>query len=302
MGVQARSKRGIVGDGNKPDPLAGQTKTEADHDNMNKALILSDLHLGNPGCRAKTICNVLAEEDFEILFIDGDLFDCLNLGRLPKSHWKVLTKVRKISKRRRVILIRGNHDTIDFEALEALLGIETHAEFIWEHQGKRFLFVHGDIFDHFVLGWPRLNEWLTTLYYHAHKFKPLRFVVDRILQSGNRSSASEFRERAEKFREHKRADYIVCGHSHFAELFPTYANSGSFLQSPCTYLTVGQDTNTAHCGVVLHQIHDGEIEPRQEGEDATPPPTAIPAPLTALAPWTDNEEEDKAKTRRLLLP
>jgi UDP-2,3-diacylglucosamine pyrophosphatase LpxH len=265
---------------------------------MNKALILSDLHLGNPSCRAKTIVRVLNQEDFEILFIDGDLFDCLNLGRLPKSHWKVLTKVRKISKKRRVILIRGNHDTIDFEALEALLGIETHAEFIWEHQGKKFLFVHGDIFDHFVLGWPRLNEGLTTLYYHAHKFKPLRWLVDRILQSGNRSSASEFRKKVERFREHKRADFAICGHTHFAEIFATYANSGSFLDDPCTYLTIGEETDTATCGVELRQIHDVEAETGEEGEERKETPNATPAPLAALAPWDGNKEEDEAKGSR----
>ncbi|MGO8701241.1 MAG: UDP-2,3-diacylglucosamine diphosphatase [Limisphaerales bacterium] len=261
---------------------------------MNKALILSDLHLGNPSCRAKNIVRVLNLEDFEILFIDGDLFDCLNLGRLPKSHWKVLTKVRKVSKRRRVILIRGNHDTIDFEALEALLGIETHAEFLWEHQGKKFLFVHGDIFDHFVLGWPRVNEWLTTLYYHAHKFKPLRCLVDRILQSGNRSSAAEFRKRVEIFREHKRADYVICGHTHFAELFSTYANSGSFLGNPCTYLTIGQETDTATCGVELHQINDPETETGEEGEEKKTSPDASPAPQPALASWDGNKDEDQA--------
>jgi UDP-2,3-diacylglucosamine pyrophosphatase LpxH len=260
---------------------------------MNKALILSDLHLGNPSCKAKTIVRVLNQEDFEILFIDGDLFDCLNLGRLPKSHWKVLTKVRKVSKRKRVILIRGNHDTIDFEALEALLGIETYAEFMWEHQGKKFLFVHGDIFDRFVLGWPRVNEWLTTLYYHAHKFKPLRWLVDRILQSGNRSSALEFRKKAEKFREHKRADYAICGHTHFAEISATYANSGSFLQNPCTYLTVGQEADTATCGVTLHQIQDVEADAGEEAEKQSPNTTAAPVPLATLGHWDDSAPQLK---------
>jgi UDP-2,3-diacylglucosamine pyrophosphatase LpxH len=267
--------------------------------NMNKALILSDLHLGNPSCRAKTLVRVLNQEDFEILFIDGDLFDCLNLGRLPKSHWKVLTKVRKISKKKRVILIRGNHDTIDFEALEALLGIETYAEFMWEHEGKKFLFVHGDIFDHFVLGWPRLNEWLTTLYYHAHKFKPLRYAVDRILQSGNRSSSLEFRKRADKFREHKRADYIICGHTHVAEIFSTYANSGSFLGNPCTYLTIGQETSTATCGVELRRIQDVEAETGEEGEEKMETPSLSPAPLSTLPSWDGTKEEDESKAGRL---
>ncbi len=222
---------------------------------VHKALLISDLHLGSPVCQAEVIRRVIEESESEIILIVGDLFDGPDLKRLAKKHWKVLSALRKASKSRRVILVRGNHDPGGADFLEALLGIETVNEFLLEHDGKRFLFIHGDIFDSWVSQWPITSEIFTGVYNFLQRLDPLQQRIARYLKHRSKDvtrCVQTLRKRAEEYRKHKKADFICCGHSHYEEITPTYANAGCFTDSPCTYATLAQDTSTENCGVTLH--------------------------------------------------
>ena len=78
---------------------------------MNKinTLIISDLHLGTPVSQSEKILKVLLS-DFDRLIINGDLFDNHSFVRYKKQDWKILNKIRKLSKTKEVILVEGNHD------------------------------------------------------------------------------------------------------------------------------------------------------------------------------------------------
>jgi metallophosphoesterase superfamily enzyme len=75
---------------------------------------ISDVHLGTKGSNAIALLDFLRENDFETLYIVGDLIDIWSLRRgvyWPQAHNDVVQKIlRKARKGTRVIYIPGNHD------------------------------------------------------------------------------------------------------------------------------------------------------------------------------------------------
>src|SRR6201987_1445479 len=77
---------------------------------------ISDTHLGTRGCNATALLDFLRENDFETLYVVGDLIDIWSLRRgiyWPQQHNDVIQKIlRKARKGTRVIYIPGNHDEL----------------------------------------------------------------------------------------------------------------------------------------------------------------------------------------------
>src|SRR5258707_386528 len=130
-----------------------------------RAIFISDIHLGTPGCQAAHLLDFLRHTESRYLYLVGDVIDGWQLKRgwyWQQSHNDVIQKVlRKARKGTQVTYIAGNHD----EALRHFLGmafggIEILAEA--EHRtadGKRLLVIHGDLFDAVVQG----AKWLAYL-------------------------------------------------------------------------------------------------------------------------------------------
>ena len=91
-------------------------------------LIISDIHLGDKDCKADLLLKVLKKHKAKNIIIAGDLFDHHNLHRLCKTHWKVLSKLRKLSKRCRIIYLIGNHCFLKAEFMSILLGFNCKNE------------------------------------------------------------------------------------------------------------------------------------------------------------------------------
>ena len=72
---------------------------------MHEVLAISDIHLGDKDCQATQLLKVLKKEKAKTILIVGDLFDHHNLNRLNKTHWKVLSKLRKLSKKKAKLYI-----------------------------------------------------------------------------------------------------------------------------------------------------------------------------------------------------
>lgn len=73
-------------------------------------LVISDVHLGSPVSRVKALAKVLRNEKYGHLIINGDLFDNKYIERYKKRHWNILSLIRKISKKKKVTFILGNHN------------------------------------------------------------------------------------------------------------------------------------------------------------------------------------------------
>ena len=62
-------------------------------------IVISDVHLGSDNCQCSLLLQFLKEihhSSCEKLIINGDLFENTE-HRLKKSHWAVLSKLRKMS-------------------------------------------------------------------------------------------------------------------------------------------------------------------------------------------------------------
>ena len=113
---------------------------------------ISDVHLGTKGSNAVALLDFLRENDFETLYIVGDLIDIWSLRRgiyWPQEHNDVIQKIlRKARKGTRVIYIPGNHDEFlqnHFGAYGAVT-IQKHA-FHVAADGRRILVMHGHELD-----------------------------------------------------------------------------------------------------------------------------------------------------------
>jgi len=231
-------------------------------------LIVSDIHLGSPNCRADQLA-LLLEGEFDRLVLNGDTVNSLNLKKFSRAHWQLLDRLRQIARRRELVLVRGNHDVIapsadgfgSFDVLATLLGVELREDFPLEVGGQRYLVLHGDQFDP-TLHWPIITdvaEWsyqaaqkltLNGAKWLKHKAKLLGGVVEFV----KRSSARYARDRG--------CAGVVTGHTHFADDERIedvhYLNTGSWVEPTCTYVLADED------GVRLYEWDGVGLERRSE--------------------------------------
>src|SRR5262245_55782661 len=89
--------------------FTGLSRNSGIRSNM-RTLILSDIHLGSRHCNAELVNEVLDQERYDRLVLNGDTINSLNFRKLKRRHWELLDRFRAIGKERELILIRGNHD------------------------------------------------------------------------------------------------------------------------------------------------------------------------------------------------
>jgi UDP-2,3-diacylglucosamine pyrophosphatase LpxH len=220
-----------------------------------RAIFISDIHLGTPGCQAGPLLEFLKHTDSRFLYLVGDIIDGWQLKRRwywHQSHNDVIQKVlRKARKGTQVTYIAGNHDEAARQFLGlAFGGIEIRAEA--EHataRGQRLLVTHGDLFDAVVQG----AKWLAYLgdrlymlslkanrwFNHARARLGLpywslaQFLKQRVKNAVSYISAFEDALAAEARR--RGFDGVVCGHIHKAEIRDIggilYCNDGDWVES-----------------------------------------------------------------------
>ena len=137
-----------------------------------RALFISDVHLGTRGCQADKLLDFLRHHEAETIYLVGDIVDGWALRSSwywPQTHNDVVQKLlRQARKGARVVYIPGNHD----EFLRGYYGthfggIEVVENTIHEGvDGRRYLVVHGDIFDLVVTQ----ARWLALLGDKAYEF------------------------------------------------------------------------------------------------------------------------------------
>ncbi|HMN92952.1 MAG TPA: UDP-2,3-diacylglucosamine diphosphatase [Hydrogenophaga sp.] len=220
-----------------------------------RAVFISDLHLGTPGCQARALLDFLREHPSESLYLVGDIIDGWQLRRRwfwPQAHNDVVQKVlRRARKGCRVVFVPGNHDEFarQFDG-HHFGGIEVRNEVVHlTADGRRLWVVHGDHFDgviqcakwlaylgdnlyEFSLRLNRhLNSWRARLglpywslsQYLKHRVKSaLNYVTDF-----ERAVAHEARQRGYQG--------VVCGHIHRPEMRSIdgtlYCNDGDWVES-----------------------------------------------------------------------
>lgn len=233
-----------------------------------RAVFISDLHLGTPGCQAHALLDFMRSHSSDYLYLVGDIVDGWQLRRRwywPQSHNDVVQKLlRRARKGCRVVYVPGNHDEFAREFIGHQFGgidvvddaVHTLAD------GRRLWITHGDYFDgviqcakwlayvgdnlyEFTLKLNRylnhlrakfgLPYWSLSAYLKQKVKKALNYVTDFEV-----AVANEARKRGHQG--------VVCGHIHRAEMRDIngilYCNDGDWVES-----------RTA-----LVEHHDGRLE------------------------------------------
>ncbi len=214
------------------------------------SLIISDIHLGSKVLNYSKLLKVLNTVNFNRLIINGDLFDDgLHLNRLNTEHWAILSKIRELTKTKKVIFTIGNHDS-NVGPIIDLLGVECHKDYVFFVRNKKYLITHGDHFDYFIQCKPFLTWAATGLYYLIQKFGGKKQTIPLYFKQKSKTwfkIHEKLRVRAIKFAQGHLCDVICCGHSHIAEEVidqgVAYVNSGSFCDAQCHYILIDNKGN-----------------------------------------------------------
>ncbi len=137
-----------------------------------RTLFISDVHLGARGSQADRLLDFLRSHDADTIYLVGDIVDGWALQSnwyWPQSHNDFVQKMlRKARKGAKVIYVPGNHD----EFLRNYYGTHFGGIDVVENtihvgvDGRRYLVIHGDIFDLVVQN----ARWLAHLGDKAYDF------------------------------------------------------------------------------------------------------------------------------------
>lgn len=223
-----------------------------------RAIFISDLHLGTPGCQAEALLEFLKTHSCDTLYLVGDIIDGWQLRRKwywPQAHNDVVQKLlRKARKGCRVIYVPGNHDEFARDFLDHSFGgveVVEHAVHTTA-DGKKLWVIHGDYFDGVI----QFAKWLAylgdTLYDWALKAnRHLNYMRGRLGMPYWSLSAylklkvkkavnfiSDFEVAVAHEAKKQGYDGVVCGHIHHAEIRNIdgvlYCNDGDWVESLST--------------------------------------------------------------------
>ena len=215
---------------------------------MHDALVISDLHLGSENCQARALSAFLDDlhhgrTESRKLILNGDVFDSIDVRRLKKHNWKVLSLIRKLSDTIEIIWINGNHDG-PAEIISHLLGVEVRDELVLETGDRRILLHHGHRFDQFIDDHPILTA-IGELTYRILQKLDSSHTFARAAKRKSKTflrCAAKIESRSIEYAQKLGCDAVCCGHTHLPvanEIGPVaYYNSGCWTEKPCHYLAV----------------------------------------------------------------
>jgi len=223
-----------------------------------RSIFISDVHLGTRSCKAELLNNFLKHNKCDNLYLIGDIIDGWkiqqNKWRWQQSHTNVIRRILGHAKRgTKVVYLTGNHDEffrplipygLHFGNVELL----NHACHVGV-DGKKYLVVHGDMFD----GITRLAPWLTILGDKAYDFvlnlnthfnsirRRLGFnywSLSRYLKQRVKKAVDfifQFEKNITNYCRKKGYQGVICGHIHSPQIKQIddiiYMNDGDWVES-----------------------------------------------------------------------
>ncbi len=229
-----------------------------------RTLFISDVHLGTRGCQAEKLLDFLRWHEADCIYLVGDIVDGWALRvnwYWPQAHNDVVQKLlRKARKGCRIVYVPGNHDEFlrdyygtHFGGIEVVESTVHRAA-----DGRRYLVIHGDLFDVVV----KHARWLALLGDRAYD---VAILANRVFNGVRRTfgltywSLSQWAKLkvknavnfigqfeqtlANEARRHG-TDGVICGHIHCVALRDEralrYVNCGDWVES-CTAIGERED-------------------------------------------------------------
>jgi UDP-2,3-diacylglucosamine pyrophosphatase LpxH len=220
-------------------------------------VVLSDVHLGTYGCRAKELVNYLKSITPNILILNGDIIDGWQFTKryFPVAHMMVIKEIIQfITNGTRVFYITGNHDEMMRRYSDIQMGNFTLTDkLVLEIDNKMTWIFHGDVFDNTTKGGAKILAKLGSSGYSLlirfNRF--INFILKsmgrervsiskRVMAGVNKavSKINDFELIAAELAIEKKYDYVICGHIHQPQKKVvetrngrvTYLNSGDWVE------------------------------------------------------------------------
>lgn len=219
--------------------------------------VLSDLHLGTYGCRAREIVTYLRSISPQLLVLNGDIMDAWQFSKhyFPAAHMAVIKEIfQLLAAGTRVIYITGNHDEMLRRYTDLQLGnLQLADKMVIEMHGRTTWIFHGDAFDNTTKGsarfWARMgsNGYAVLLGFNRFLNRCARLIgrepvslSRKVMDQVNKSIVriNEFETLVAELAIEKKYDYVICGHIHQPQKRViettkgkvTYLNSGDWIE------------------------------------------------------------------------
>jgi UDP-2,3-diacylglucosamine pyrophosphatase LpxH len=220
-----------------------------------KTIVISDVHLGTKGSKAKEVARFLKQFTCENLILNGDIIDGWQLkksGSWKRKHTRFFNRILKMIEQTntKVFYLRGNHDDFLDQILPLKIGnLSIQTDMIYESHGKKYFVTHGDVFDSITtnLRWiADLGDmgytfllWLNRILNHYRYRRGLPyFSLSQYVKNKVKSAVSyidQYEEELAKMAKSKNCDGIICGHIHKPENRTIngieYLNSGDWVET-----------------------------------------------------------------------
>ena len=220
-------------------------------------VVISDVHLGTYGCRAKELLKYLKSVNPKMLILNGDIIDMWQFSKryFPESHLKVIRRILKyVAADVPVYYLTGNHDEMLRKFADFELGsLKLCNKLVLELDGKKAWIFHGDVFDVTMqyskflaklgaIGYDSLILINTFINYILEKTGREKMSLSKKIKQSVKDAVkfiNSFEETAANIAIEKEYDYVICGHIHHAEKRVIanengevlYLNSGDWVES-----------------------------------------------------------------------
>jgi len=210
-------------------------------------VVLSDIHLGTYGCRAKELLKYLKSINPETIILNGDIIDIWQFSKRywPKSHMKVVKYIMTwISKGKTVYYVTGNHDEMFRKFVGFKLGTFSIVNKVMlDVDDKKAWIFHGDVFDVTMqhskwvaklgaIGYDALILLNSAINFIALKLGRNPISMSKKIKNSVKSAVkfiNNFEQTAADIAIENNYDYVICGHIHQPEIKKIKRDNGSVM-------------------------------------------------------------------------
>lgn len=215
-------------------------------------VVLSDLHLGTYGCRAKEVLHYLYSIKPSKLILNGDIIDIWQFKKsyFPDQHLRVIKYLFDMAYQgTELIYITGNHDEMLRKFSDISFGNIKLVDKLVLHLGNKKAWIfHGDVFDASIQhskwlaklgGWGydmliRLNNLIN---WCLNKMGREKYSLSKRIKNSVKKAVKfigDFEQTASELAIESHYDYVICGHIHQPQIRLVETKKGK-----CLYMNSG---------------------------------------------------------------